>query len=142
MRWIRVALIGAGSLALLYALQGAVSSRDMRFAYVRFLSVVLIGHELILLPLAIGVGVLIGRFAPVTIRAVVQATLFISAAIVVVGLPGVLGHDRTPDLPSALPRDYTRGMLILLAAIWISAAAALTLNAVHRPFRSAFRRRQ
>ena len=138
MKWIRLALIGAGCLALLYALQGAVSSRDMRFAYIRFLSLVPIGHELILVPLAIAVGVLIGRFVPVTIRAVVQAALFISAAIVVVALPGVLGHGRSPDLPSALPRDYTRGMLILLAAVWISAAAILTLNAVH----GAFRRRQ
>lgn len=130
MKWIRVALVSAGCLALLYALSGAVQSRDTRFAYLRFLSLVPVGHELILVPLAIGVGVLIGRFVPVTIRAVVQAALFVSVAIFVVALPGVTGKGRTPDLPSALPRDYTRGMLILLAAVWIAAAAILTLKRV------------
>ena len=64
----------------------------------------------------------------------IQAALLLSAAVVV-ARPGVLGYGRTPDLPSALTRDYTRGMLILLAAIWIAAAAILTLNAVHRTFR-------
>jgi hypothetical protein len=136
MKWIRAALIGTGCLALLYALSGAVSSRDMRLAYLRFLSLVPVVHELILIPLAIGVGVLVVRFVPVTIRAVVQAALIVSAAITVIALPAVLGYGRTPDLPSALPRDYTRGLLILLAAIWIAAAATLTLNAVSRALRT------
>jgi hypothetical protein len=140
MKWIRLALIGIGSLALLYAVSGALSSRDMRFAYVRFLSLVPVGHELILVPLAIGVGILVARLVPATIRAVrvravIQAAMFLSATIVAVALPGVLGYGRTPDLPSALTRDYTRGLLILLAAVWIGAAATLTLNAFHRSFR-------
>jgi hypothetical protein len=86
-------------------------------------------------PLAIGAGVLVARFAPVAIRSVIQAALFLSATLIVIALPGALGYGRTPDLPSALPRDYTRGLLILLAAVWIGAAAVLTLNAVHGAFR-------
>lgn len=130
MRWIRWALAVAGSLALLYAVTGALASRDMRLAYLRFLFLVLVGHELVLVPLAVGVGVLMGRFVPSPARAVLQAGLFLSAAVVVVGLPGVLGLGRSPDLPSALPRDYARGMLVLLAVIWIGVGARLTVDAV------------
>ncbi|HCT79726.1 MAG TPA: hypothetical protein DGT23_24810 [Micromonosporaceae bacterium] len=59
--------------------------------------------------------------------------MFISTTVVVVALPAVLGYGRTGDLPSALPRDYGRGLLFVLGLIWLTAAAVLIVQAVrHR----------
>ncbi|HCT76289.1 MAG TPA: hypothetical protein DGT23_06800, partial [Micromonosporaceae bacterium] len=55
--WSRRLLIGCGTVALAYAVSGAIASPDMRLTYLRFLGAVLVGHDLILLPVAIAVGV-------------------------------------------------------------------------------------
>lgn len=126
--WTRRSLVAVGCLCLAYALSGAIGSRDMRLPYVRFLVAVPIGHELILMPIALATGVLIGRFVPVAARPVIQAALFISAVITIVALPGVLGYGKTADLPSALPRDYPLGLIIVLALVWIVALALLLVK--------------
>jgi hypothetical protein len=132
-------LIGGGSLALLYAVVGAIGSRDMRLDYLRFTVFVTAGHELLLIPLALGAGVLIGRYIPVTVRRFVQTAVILSVFVTVVALPALIGDGRSPDLPSALPRDYTRGWLILLALIWLGTLAAAAvpylLNSVSKPSR-------
>lgn len=134
--WTRRALIALGSSALVYAALGIIASPDTRFAYFRFLALVLIGHELILMPLAIGIGVLIGRFTGVTVRPVIQAAIFATAVITVVSLPALTGRGRSPDLPSALSRDYLRGWLIFLALIWIAALAVIIARRIrHQPNR-------
>jgi hypothetical protein len=130
--WTRRALIGAGVLALAYAASGILGSRDTRFAYGRFLVLVWVGHDLLVLPLALAVGVVIGQFVPVGARAIVQAAIFASAVLTVVALPAVLGYGRAPDLPSALPRNYGRGLLIVLGLIWLAAGAALTIQTIRR----------
>jgi hypothetical protein len=128
--WIRRVLVAGGVLALAYAVFGAVMSPDLRLNYLRFLALALIGHELILAPLAIGVGVLVGRLVPVQARAIVQAALFATAVLTVIALPALVGAGRSRDLPSALPRDYPRGLLILLALVWVCALAALVVRQV------------
>lgn len=135
----RMVLIGGGALALLYAVAGAIGSRDLRFDYLRFMTVVAAGHELLLIPITLGIGVLIGRYVPVAIRRFVQAALILSAFVTVVALPALIGNGRSPDLPSALPRDYTRGWLTLIALIWLGTLAAAAvpylLNSVSKPSR-------
>jgi hypothetical protein len=86
-----------------------------------FLAAVLIGHDFIVLPLAIGAGALITRLAPARARRPALAALAISGAVTLVALPFVLGKGRIPDNPSAFPQHYGRNLLLILAIVWLAA---------------------
>lgn len=122
-------LIGAlGLSAMAYALLGAATDPDVKpIRHTGFLVTVLVLHDGVLLPAVIAVGVLVHRVVPAPYRAVVQAALVASAAVTLVALPLVLGYGRIADNPSALPRDYGRGLLTVLAAVWLAAAVALAV---------------
>jgi hypothetical protein len=122
----RRSLIAAGTLLMGYAVVGAIADEPNRLVgHALFLVAVLILHDGVLMPLAIGVGALIGRFVPARGRAVVRVAAYLSVILVVVALPFVLGFGRRPDDPSALPLNYGRGLAIALAAVWLGAAAVL-----------------
>jgi hypothetical protein len=74
------------------------------------------------MPAAIGVGVLVARVAPAWARGPVHAALYASAVLTFVALPFLIGAGRRQDDPSALPLHYGRGLLVLLAAVWVVAA--------------------
>jgi hypothetical protein len=121
----RLVLIGAGLAALGHAASGIIDSRDTRLAYFRFLTFALTGHELVLMPIVLLTAVLIGWFVTARARPVIQAAIIASAALTVIALPGVLGYGRSADLPSALPRHYGYGLLIILLIIWSAAGLAI-----------------
>ena len=79
------------------------------------------------LPAVLGIGRLLRRYVSARFRAVLQGALFVSLMVVIVTLPALIGAGRAADLPSALPRDYVRGLAIALGCVW---AAALVLIAV------------
>ena len=76
-----------------------------------FRAAVLIGHDLILLPIAIGVGVLVVRIAPGWARPSALGALYASAVVTVIAFPFLIGVGRSPDNPSVLPLHYGRGLL-------------------------------
>jgi hypothetical protein len=116
---------GAGVAAMGYAVAGAAGDTGVNpVGHLAFLATVLIGHDLVLMPIALGVGVLVARYAPPWARGPAQAALYASAIVTFVALPFVIGAGRRPDDPSALPLNYTRGLLVLLAAVWAAAAVA------------------
>ncbi|WP_020521641.1 hypothetical protein [Catelliglobosispora koreensis] len=125
LRWL---LIAAGCAALLYSLAGVVQSHDTRLAYLRFLALALTGHELVLIPLILGCGVLLARLTTARTRPVIQAAAIATLAFILIALPAILGYGRSSDLPSALPRDYGMGLLIIIATIWAAAGLALILR--------------
>ncbi|MGH3739142.1 MAG: hypothetical protein ACRDT6_26615 [Micromonosporaceae bacterium] len=116
--------IGYGAVGLLTAER----SPDV-LRYLAFFGAVILAHDLLLAPLALAVGVLAGRLAPVGLRGPVLAGLFTSLAVGVVALPFVLGYGYRADVPSALPLDYGRGLLIILAGIWLGVAVTCTVRA-------------
>ncbi len=130
MRWSRRALVAVGALVMAYAVAGALADPDVRpVGQLLFLVGVLVAHDAVLLPVAIGVGALIGRFVPVAARAAVRAAAFVTAALLAVAVPLVLGYGRRPDDPSTLPLDYGRGLAATLVVVW---AASLTGALVRR----------
>jgi hypothetical protein len=74
-------------------------------------------HDLLLAPAVFGVALLLARLVPDRARPAVQAGLVVAAPVVAVALPLILGHGGAPGNPSALPRNYTGGLLVVLAAI-------------------------
>jgi Kef-type K+ transport system membrane component KefB len=129
MVWTRRALVVAGILAIGSSAVGVLRAMDLtREPYLRYFVVALIADDLLVFPLALLVGALVVRFLPAWARPVVQGALFVSAAVTIVAIPAVLGYGRSNQLPSALPRDYGRGLLITYAAIWLVAVVLLVVR--------------
>jgi hypothetical protein len=130
---IRRALGTAGVLMMGYAVIGALFDPDARRpGHLLFLAGVVFGHDLVLLPAALLVGALAARRAPPGIRGPVRGGLFASAVVTLVALPFVLGYGRPADDPSALPRDYGRGLAIALGAIWLGTGLVLAWRLIYR----------
>jgi hypothetical protein len=133
MRAARRGLITAGTLIMGYAVIGALTDRNLHPGGVLiFLVAVLIGHDVVLLPLIIGVGVLIGRLAPAQARVAIRTAALYSAAVTVVALPLVLGYGKSTDNPSALPLHYGRGLAAILTLIWTVAVASILTRRIGR----------
>lgn len=112
-----VVLIGYGVVGLLTADRAPVVVR-----YLAFFAAGVLAHDLLLAPLALTAGVLVARWAPRGSLGLLVGGLFASLAVSVVALPFVLGYGYRPDLPSALPLNYGRGLLITVAGIWLGVA--------------------
>ncbi len=74
-------------------------------------------HDLLLVPAVLLAGVAARRFVPAPIRAVVQGGLLCSAIVVLYALPLVVGLGSSAGNETILPRDYGRGLLIVVAVI-------------------------
>jgi len=125
----RVALVVAGLLAIGYGVVGTLATPGSRpVAELLFLAALVVGHDALLMPLALLAGALIARFTPVPARAAVRLAALVSLAVLVVALPPLLSGGR-PDDPSALPLPYGRGLAVLLVLAW---GAALTAVAIRK----------
>ena len=126
MKAIRAMLATIGAAMIVFGVVSAIGSPDLRISnQLIFLFGGLILHDALLLPVFILAGAVVRRVVPPTYRAIVQAALIVTAAVSVVALPFILGYGRTPDLPSALPRDYLGGYAIVLGVVWLTAAVLI-----------------
>jgi hypothetical protein len=126
---LRVLLGAAGLAAMGFAGYGLVTDDGVRLVgVVPFLLGLVVAHDLILMPVAIGVGVLVLRYVPPWGRSSIQGGLFVSAVVFAFALPFLIGAGRPPDNPSKFPLNYGLGLAIVLGAIWL-AAAGLALRA-------------
>jgi hypothetical protein len=126
---IRRALAVAGVLLMGYAIAGALTDPDARRpGHVLFLAAVLIGHDLVLLPLALLAGTVAARWLPAPVRGPVRAGLFVSLVVTLVALPAVLGAGRPADDPSVLPRDYGWGLTLALGAAWLATGVVVAVR--------------
>lgn len=136
MTTVRRGLIALGALVMTYAMAGALADGDVKSGVLLFLIGVLVAHDGILLPVTIGVGVAIGRFVPLRLRAAVRAASLACLAVTIVAFPLVLGRGRAVDNPSLLPLDYGRGLLETYVIIWVGAAVAAVVVRVRRDRRA------
>lgn len=129
----RLALAGIGVAAIGYGAYGWLFADGSKpVSQVLFLAAVLIGHDFVVLPFAIGTAALVVRFAPDRARRPALVALAISGAVTLVALPFVLGKGRIADNPSAFPQHYGRNLLVILAIVWLAAGvAALVRFATH-----------
>ena len=130
---IRVVLGAAGVGLMGFAVTGALTDPDTApVPHLLFLATLVVAHDGVVLPLAIGAGALVRRYVPARVRGTVQSGLVVSVALVVVGLPLVLGFGRGADNPSALPLDYPYGLLVALAAVWLAVAVRILVRLIRR----------
>lgn len=114
----RLAIGTFGVLVMGYAVFGILTDTGTDPAgQLEFLAVVLVAHDLLLLPIGIVVGALVARAVPSRYRFIIHSGLWATAIAGIISLPLAVGH------PSS--RSYPTGLLVVLAAIWLAAGVAL-----------------
>lgn len=112
-----VVAVGWGGYGLLTAAMG-----PMPMSWAVFFAIGIIGHDLLLAPITIGVGFLLGRLLPPTLRAPAQVALIGTGVVLLASFAYVQGRGVSSDVPSAVPFDYAARMGALLAVLWVAAA--------------------
>jgi hypothetical protein len=128
------AALGYGAWALLSG--GTATSWPVATGW---LAGVLVAHDAVVAPATIAAGWLLARaaapLAPAACR-VVAGGAMVAACLTLVALPALLAPGI--DNPSATPRDYGRGLVLLLAAdavVTVALAAAVTVAAARNGVR-------
>jgi hypothetical protein len=106
----------------------------------RFVLGLAVAHDVLVAPLAVLIGWAVARSVPPRARAPVQASLVASAFVIVFAFPFVRGYGRVVTNPSILPRDYGRGTVAVVTAVWT--VAAVVILAQRRRRRRAARARR
>ncbi|MDQ6874124.1 MAG: hypothetical protein M3042_03540 [Actinomycetota bacterium] len=91
------------------------------------------GHDGLVAPLVIAIGVLVARFAPDRWRPYLVSGLILTGVVGLLAFPFVRRYGARSDNPSILPLDYTRGLIVTLAAVWLGVVAlAVTRESIRR----------
>ncbi|MBX3286611.1 MAG: hypothetical protein KF703_14780 [Actinobacteria bacterium] len=88
--------------------------------------------DLLLVPLAAVVGLGLRRVVPAWAWPAVRAALLATAVLAGYSWPLVTDRGGQPDNPTLRPRDYDRGLLVALAAVWLLAGAAALASFVRQ----------
>jgi hypothetical protein len=89
-------------------------------------------HDLLIAPVVIVLGVLLVRVVPRPARGPVQAALVVSAVVALFSYPLVRAYGLATNNPTSEPHNYARNLLIVLAFVWVIAAAG-AVSALRRP---------
>jgi len=111
------ALIGWGVRG---ALHHHIDTRPAELARFFFGGVVL--HDLVLVPLVLIAGVVLGRTVRGRRKAPVQAALIISGCAALFAWPEVRDYAHVLHNPSSLPHNYTADLLVVVAVVWAGTA--------------------
>lgn len=117
--------VGWGTYGLLTAERGPEP-----LSYVVFVALGVLGHDLVLAPLVVAVGWLVGRWSPALLRAPLQVGLFGTAVLVLASTPYLSGRGVSADVPSALPFDYRLRVLVALGLLWAAMLAWTLVRAL------------
>ena len=81
-----------------------------------------LGHDLVLAPLVLVLGAVIGRVLPASVRDPVRWAAATSAVLALIAIPFLGGRGRNASVPSLLNRNYGAGLLGAIAVVWALAA--------------------
>lgn len=110
-----------GLVAVGWGLYGLIGSTEP-LSWGLFVALGIAGHDLILAPIAVGIGFLLARIVPAALRAPVQVGLMGSGIALIASFALVLGQGTSEDVPSALPFNYAGRVTVLLAVLWVAMA--------------------
>ena len=108
-----------GWAVIAFGIWGAIfEGLNVKPSFVIWLIGGLLVHDLLVAPLVFATGMVLRRALPARYRATVHAALILSAVFVLASIPVLGRFGASEDNPSALPRNYTAGLLIMLAIVW------------------------
>ncbi len=109
-----LAAVGWGGYGLLTASMGP---EPLKWGL--FIILGIVGHDLVLAPFVVGVGLLLHRIVPAVLRAPIQVGLIGTGVAVLAGFALIVGRGTSDDVPSALPYNYAGRVAMLLAVLWV-----------------------
>ena len=125
--WIGLAVGGA---VMVYGVRGALDG--LGTGNPTKLAVWVVGldlaHDLVLAPVVVVVGLLLGRLLPVRQRGPVRTAAALSGLVVLFSWPLLRAYGRRPGNSSTLPLNYAHSVLIVLGGIWLVAAAVVAVR--------------
>lgn len=119
--------VGVGWVVMVIGAWGLLSDPDKTQPgeSIRFVVGAAVVHDLLLAPVVVLAGWGLAKVVPARARGPVQAALIVSAMVALLSVPFVRGYGRVSTNPSILPRNYGGGLAVILAAVWVVAAAAI-----------------
>jgi hypothetical protein len=120
----RILLGVAGLGVLAYGAYGLVTAPGTHPGrQILFMAALVLGHEGLLMPMALAGGWVAVRVVPPWARPAAQGALVVSLALTVIAIPFIVNAGRFPDNPTLLPLNYRRGLLVAIGVTWLVAAA-------------------
>lgn len=129
-RWV---LYAAGAAMVGYGTWGQLFGADTKpRRYAELLLVAALGHDLVLAPVVLLLGVLARTVLHRHVRAALQGAALVGFALLVVALPGMGRYGARSDNSSILPRDYTSGLVEALAAVAVGTLLVVGVRLLRR----------
>ena len=91
----------------------------------------LILHDFVIAPFCLIVGFVVSKVVPARIRGVVQGSLVVMGAAVVITVPLLV--KPVPSIPTVLPMDYAHNLTVVLSTIAAVMLALIVVRLVRRP---------
>lgn len=127
--WAWLAIVG-GWAVMVVAVIGAI--RDPLLgssaSWIVWVLGVAVVHDAVVLPIVVGCGWLLGRFAPAAWRAPWRVALVVGAVLVLSTWPIARRWGARSDNPSILPLEVGRNLLVLLAGLALGALLGSVVN--------------
>ena len=119
--------LGVGWALIALGLVGMVSERDRTrpLLLARYVIGFLLVHDVAVVPLVLLAAWLVSRFVPMVARGPVRGALAMSALVVAFAWPLLWRFGERPTNDSALPLRYGRTVPVVIAIVWMVAAAAV-----------------
>jgi hypothetical protein len=89
-----------------------------------------LAHDLVLVPVAAAIALLVHRFTPGPAWPPVRTGLAATGVLALVGWPFVRGYGDDPTNPSVLPRNYGAGLAAAVGVVWLAVAAWVTWRCI------------
>jgi hypothetical protein len=102
---------------------------------VRWFGGLLVLHDAVLVPVALGVGWLVGRLIPARASAYVKVGGAMTATVIALWWPLWRGYGRRESNPTLLRLPYERNLLVALALGWGLVSAVALVAAIARRVR-------
>jgi hypothetical protein len=89
-----------------------------------------LANDLVLLPAAVLISLLLARAIPLRWRVPIRSALIATAVLTIIAYPALrgFGHDTAPGNSSVQPLDYTTALATTMAVVW--GAAGIWLLAI------------
>jgi hypothetical protein len=126
-------LYAAGAAMIGFGVWGQLFGADTNpRRYGELLLVAALGHDLVLAPVVIALGVVARRVLPRNAHAPLQSAAIIGFVLLLIAIPG-LGHfGAKSDNRSILPLDYTKGLMIALGVVAAGTVLAVLVRVVRQ----------
>ncbi len=109
-----------------FGIFGAITiGRRINYSFAIWFLGGLLVHDFLVAPIVFTVGKALRRVVAGRYRAAITAALVVSAFFVVVSIPFLGRFGMRADNATVLPRNYTTGLLVMLAIVWTFTAATI-----------------